>query len=532
MRRSSIRGEGRVQGSSSTPRLDSGTPANGWRRHRMRSPTGAASQRFWSRHQGAPAWSGCAVRRRVWWSRSLRRSGPLCIWSRSIRNAWITVCFDPFPSNSRASQSSRDPRARRRPGRRRDRLPGDDRRRARRRAAPAIPLAARGMWIGTCRAATAATRTRSPARPAADAVGTLIVERGDGIGYGSQFTPQLVAQFHRRGLRVCAWQYVYGTNPSGEARSAARAVAAGADRFVVDAETEYEGRYASAQVYLAEHRRRIGRGYPLGLASFPFVDYHPAFPYSVFLGRGGAQFDLPQMYWHDIGTRSPACSTTPSPATASTGATSARSARPTVRPERRRRGASGPSRSASGPAESRGRTSPGPRPAGLWPAIGDDSEPPATRRAAGRACRPARRATMCSGTRSTRHRGPRPADDRAVRPADARRPPRLPGAPASAGDRDQRRGDLASPAAPRPGRGHLGRSQRPRRARCRAARSASAPTPAWVDPRARAGDSRARLVTRRPRAATAGAVTAGGARLSLTRDDRRAATRRPSPRTG
>jgi hypothetical protein len=31
------------------------------------------------------------------------------------------------------------------------------------------------------------------------------------------------------------------------------------------------------------------------------VDYHPGFPYSVFLGPGGAQYNAPQMYWKDIG---------------------------------------------------------------------------------------------------------------------------------------------------------------------------------------------------------------------------------------
>jgi hypothetical protein len=31
------------------------------------------------------------------------------------------------------------------------------------------------------------------------------------------------------------------------------------------------------------------------------VDYHPAYPYSVFLGPKGAQFNLPQMYWGAIG---------------------------------------------------------------------------------------------------------------------------------------------------------------------------------------------------------------------------------------
>ena len=48
--------------------------------------------------------------------------------------------------------------------------------------------------------------------------------------------------------------------------------------------------------------RKVGPDYPLGLASFPYVDYHPALPYSVFLGPGGAQYNVPQLYWKDIGT--------------------------------------------------------------------------------------------------------------------------------------------------------------------------------------------------------------------------------------
>jgi Putative peptidoglycan binding domain len=38
------------------------------------------------------------------------------------------------------------------------------------------------------------------------------------------------------------------------------------------------------------------------VAPFPYVDYHPAYPYSVFLGPGAAQYNLPQMYWKAIGT--------------------------------------------------------------------------------------------------------------------------------------------------------------------------------------------------------------------------------------
>ncbi len=40
----------------------------------------------------------------------------------------------------------------------------------------------------------------------------------------------------------------------------------------------------------------------MALAGFPYVDFHPSFPYSVFLGPGGAQYNVPQMYWRDIGT--------------------------------------------------------------------------------------------------------------------------------------------------------------------------------------------------------------------------------------
>jgi peptidoglycan hydrolase-like protein with peptidoglycan-binding domain len=48
-------------------------------------------------------------------------------------------------------------------------------------------------------------------------------------------------------------------------------------------------------------RKATGKNYPIGIAGFPYVDYHPGYPYSVFLGPGGAQFNVPQMYWKAIG---------------------------------------------------------------------------------------------------------------------------------------------------------------------------------------------------------------------------------------
>ena len=48
-------------------------------------------------------------------------------------------------------------------------------------------------------------------------------------------------------------------------------------------------------------RRLIGVDYPVGLTSFPYVDYHPRFPYSVFLGPGAAQVNMQQIYWRALG---------------------------------------------------------------------------------------------------------------------------------------------------------------------------------------------------------------------------------------
>jgi hypothetical protein len=158
------------------------------------------------------------------------------------------------------------------------------------------------MWIWYVSRSSGGNPTTIAQTARASGVQTLFVKSGDGTTYWSQFSSRLVYFIHRNGVRVCAWQYVYGRDPVGEARVGAAAVHAGADCLVIDAEAEYEGRYASAQTYIDTLRSLVGRGYPVGLASFPYADYHPAFPYSVFLGHNGAQFNLPQMYWHDIGT--------------------------------------------------------------------------------------------------------------------------------------------------------------------------------------------------------------------------------------
>jgi hypothetical protein len=159
-----------------------------------------------------------------------------------------------------------------------------------------------GMWIWYVNKANGGDTNAIIAQAKAHGISTVFVKAGDGGNYWSQFTPGLVSALRAGGLRVCAWQYVYGDNPSAEAAVGARAVTqTGADCFVIDAEAEYEGRYSQARTYVSKLRAAVGGAYPLGLAGFPYVDYHPSFPYSVFLGPGGAQFNAPQAYWKEIG---------------------------------------------------------------------------------------------------------------------------------------------------------------------------------------------------------------------------------------
>jgi peptidoglycan hydrolase-like protein with peptidoglycan-binding domain len=158
-----------------------------------------------------------------------------------------------------------------------------------------------GMWIWYVSKADGGDPAAIAADARAHGIATVFVKSADGTTAWPQFSPDLVGALKAAGLRVCAWQFAYGTHPVTEAARGAEAVAAGADCLVVDAESDYEGRYAQAQQYVAALRDAIGPDFPVGLTSFPYVDYHPSLPYSVLLGPGGAQFNLPQAYWKAIG---------------------------------------------------------------------------------------------------------------------------------------------------------------------------------------------------------------------------------------
>jgi hypothetical protein len=159
-----------------------------------------------------------------------------------------------------------------------------------------------GMWVWYVERSNGGSIPAIVAQAKRAGIGTVYVKAGDGAGVWSQFSTALVQALHRGGLDVCAWQFVYGDSPVAEARVGAGAVAKGADCLVIDAEGDYEGKYAAADLYIRGLRARIGDTFPLSLAAFPYVDYHPSFPYSVFFGPGGATYNQPQMYWKTIGT--------------------------------------------------------------------------------------------------------------------------------------------------------------------------------------------------------------------------------------
>src|SRR3954451_14372950 len=90
-----------------------------------------------------------------------------------------------------------------------------------------------GMWIWYVSKAQGGDPARIAARARSRGVDTVFIKAGDGTDSWSQFTLGLVSALKRGGLHVCAWQYVYGSDPAGEARVGAAAAADGAECLVI-----------------------------------------------------------------------------------------------------------------------------------------------------------------------------------------------------------------------------------------------------------------------------------------------------------
>ena len=158
------------------------------------------------------------------------------------------------------------------------------------------------MWIWLTTRSEGGSATRIAARAERAGLELVILKAGNERTQWTQLNPSFVGTLHASGIRVCGYHFVYGRRPIAEARLSARIARTGADCLVIDAESDYKGRYREAELYMRELRRLVGPEYPIGLTSFPYVHYHSTLPYSVFLGPGNADFNVPQMYWRAIGT--------------------------------------------------------------------------------------------------------------------------------------------------------------------------------------------------------------------------------------
>jgi hypothetical protein len=164
---------------------------------------------------------------------------------------------------------------------------------------PSSPFAGTALWINAVPVPATPLELANEAEQAG--AHTLFVKAADGSTPEPQFSAALVGGLRSAGVSVCGWTFAYGVNPLAEATAAVAAAHAGAQCLVIDAEGQYDKRYGAAQVFVRALRSQLGSGFPIGLAGQAEVSQHPTFPYSVFLGPGGFNFDLPQMYWLAIG---------------------------------------------------------------------------------------------------------------------------------------------------------------------------------------------------------------------------------------
>jgi hypothetical protein len=102
------------------------------------------------------------------------------------------------------------------------------------------PLQGRAMWIWELSSTDGGNLADIIAGAKLYGVNTVVLKSSDGGDFWSdQFTPAIVHALHAGGLKVCAWQYVYGASPAREADLGAEAVRDGADCLVIDAEAQY-----------------------------------------------------------------------------------------------------------------------------------------------------------------------------------------------------------------------------------------------------------------------------------------------------
>lgn len=122
--------------------------------------------------------------------------------------------------------------------------------------------------------------------------------------------PPVAVELKKRGIQVWGWHYVFGNDPSGEARIAVQRMRElNLDGYVIDAEVEYKepGKRDAADQFMRILRGGLSNT-PIALSSFRYPSYHPQLPWREFLER--CDLNMPQVYWmkaHNSGAQLMRC---------------------------------------------------------------------------------------------------------------------------------------------------------------------------------------------------------------------------------
>ena len=101
------------------------------------------------------------------------------------------------------------------------------------------------------------------------------------------------------GIPVYRWPFSRPGDIHHEVTLAEKWRSEGDSGFIVDAETPWAGCNRQAEIYGSELRRVLGHDHFIADAPWPFVHYHPEYPWHAFEAFVAAR--MPQYYWTEIG---------------------------------------------------------------------------------------------------------------------------------------------------------------------------------------------------------------------------------------
>ena len=182
-----------------------------------------------------------------------------------------------------------------------------------------IPIGMKGMYLWQLWSTNGGGKNLSSIVSKLKSAGVtwLVIKMGDGDSYYNSPNHSLynwvisnyssmdsvVAFFHANGIKLLAFQYVYGVshhwgNPESETDVANSILdVKGLDGLLIDAEIEYDtlkNRAAAAQAYCDSIHTHHPDAF-IGLTAWARISGHNTFPWTTFLDR--VDVNMPQTYW-------------------------------------------------------------------------------------------------------------------------------------------------------------------------------------------------------------------------------------------